>query len=153
MDDIVTELRTCHCHDGYKSRNLIDPSCEAHNGLKADAADEIERLRAELDSQTQWAELMAGNHCYCIPDDVGVCLPCAYRRQSPKNGRRPAVDDDIVNGWSTADTKCLRRVGYAHRNTEADMHDLLCRAADEIERLREQVRSLSLQLDAAWSQL
>lgn len=57
---------------------------EAFETLKALRA-EIERLRAELGSQTQWAELLAGNNCYCIPDDVGVCLPCAYRQTMRQN--------------------------------------------------------------------
>lgn len=46
-DDIVTRLRECICHEGFVKNNRVDPKCD-HDGLRADAADEIERLRTEL---------------------------------------------------------------------------------------------------------
>lgn len=67
----------------------------AHGQLVAgstdwEAANEIERLQAEVQSQTFWAELMAGNNCYCPSDKVstgtvGVCAPCAYRQTMRQN--------------------------------------------------------------------
>lgn len=43
-DDIVTRLRDCWCSIDYTVRNLVDPACD-HNGVREEAADEIERLR------------------------------------------------------------------------------------------------------------
>ena len=47
MSDIVTRLRECWCHPGWRDRGLVDPACD-HDGVRAEAADEIERLREEL---------------------------------------------------------------------------------------------------------
>lgn len=55
-DDIVTRLRGCWCGDGFANRGLVDPECD-HDGVRADAADEIERLRADRD---RWRSL--ANH-------------------------------------------------------------------------------------------
>lgn len=51
----------------------------------SEASDEIVRLRGEVESQTFWAELLAGNNCWCVADDVGVCVPCAYRQTMRQN--------------------------------------------------------------------
>lgn len=53
-DDIVTRLRGCWCGDGFANRGLVDPACD-HDGVRAEAADEIERLRTEL--QKAFAEM------------------------------------------------------------------------------------------------
>lgn len=39
-------LGLCHCHDGFKSRGLIDPQCECH-----DHADYLEQWADELQQQ------------------------------------------------------------------------------------------------------
>jgi hypothetical protein len=44
VTDIVDDLRTNHCKDGYGCNALQECAC----GRMADAADEITRLRAEL---------------------------------------------------------------------------------------------------------
>lgn len=58
-DDIVTRLRECWCSIDYTSRSRIDPECD-HDGVRAEAADEIERLRAERDRWFKLADGMAG---------------------------------------------------------------------------------------------
>ena len=47
--DIVTRLRECWCADGFANRGLVDPACD-HDGVRAEAADEIERLREMVDT-------------------------------------------------------------------------------------------------------
>lgn len=49
MDDIVIRLRKCWCSDAHRSRQLVDPECD-HDGLRSEAADEIERLRQMVDT-------------------------------------------------------------------------------------------------------
>lgn len=46
MDDLVARLRECWCHTGWLDRGLVDPACD-HDGVRAEAAEEIERLRAK----------------------------------------------------------------------------------------------------------
>lgn len=47
-DDIVTRLRECWCPEAISDRGLFDPACD-HDGVLGEAADEIERLRMEVD--------------------------------------------------------------------------------------------------------
>lgn len=77
-DDIVTRLRN-HAEDEAMLGN------DWLRDVMRYGADEIERLREELKSQTFWAELLSGNKCYCVPGDVGVCMPCAYRQTIRQN--------------------------------------------------------------------
>ena len=62
-DDIVTRLRGCWCGDGFANRGIVDPACD-HDGVRADAADEIERLRADVKRWRNWAE----EYFYTDPD-------------------------------------------------------------------------------------
>jgi len=55
-DDIVTRLRQCWCHEGFKMNNRVDPKCD-HDGVRAEAANallahdaEIERLRRAIET-------------------------------------------------------------------------------------------------------
>lgn len=68
-DDLLTALRTCHCIDAYKVRGLIAPDCEAHDGLKAEAADEIERLRTAL-ALAVGEMSTSGEYSYLSPDQL-----------------------------------------------------------------------------------
>ena len=46
MSDLVTRLRGCWCADSFVVRGLVDSACD-HDGVRAEAADEIERLREQ----------------------------------------------------------------------------------------------------------
>ena len=49
-NDIVFRLRECWCSDAFSDRGLVDPACD-HDGVRAEAADEIERLREIVDER------------------------------------------------------------------------------------------------------
>jgi len=48
-DDIVTRLRECWCANAFSDRGKVDPACD-HDGVRAEAADEIEYLRSEMEN-------------------------------------------------------------------------------------------------------
>ena len=54
MSDIIERLRAdyCNCIPAYKDRGLMDPQCESCQTMpeRTEAANEIERLRAENDT-------------------------------------------------------------------------------------------------------
>ena len=62
MSDIVSRLRECWCHPGWRDRGLVDPACD-HDGVRAEAADEIERLRAEVRELRALREACKEHHC------------------------------------------------------------------------------------------
>jgi hypothetical protein len=89
MSDIVERLRAeyCSCHEGYKARGLVDPSCEScqTKNERNEAAGEIERLRAERDAlkadasrwrfwRCQWPVLTTMR----VAQDVGLDLTNFY---------------------------------------------------------------------------
>ena len=55
MTDILQRLRAdyCTCHEAYRTRDMLDPTCEscATKDDRTEAADEIERLR---DGASRW---------------------------------------------------------------------------------------------------
>ena len=50
--DLVARLRDCWCTDDYVKRGLGDPNCD-HDGIREEAAEEIERLRGILIEKTK----------------------------------------------------------------------------------------------------
>ena len=52
-DNIVTRLRACWCSDAFSDRGLVDPACD-HDGVRAEAADEIDRLRLACHFLAGW---------------------------------------------------------------------------------------------------
>lgn len=75
-EEIMNWLRSC--------------ACQKYGCAHKQAADLIEHLYIEVNSQRFWAELMAGNNCYCASDDtgthtVGICIPCVYRKKMEQN--------------------------------------------------------------------
>ena len=59
--DIIARLRECWCGDGFTNRGLVDPACD-HDGVRAEAADEIERLQQVADDL---ASHLQGYICHC----------------------------------------------------------------------------------------
>ena len=52
-DDIVTRLRACWCDDAFRDRGRVDPACD-HDGVRDEAADEIERWRLACHFLAGW---------------------------------------------------------------------------------------------------
>lgn len=72
-DDIVTRLRECWCAPSFASRRLVDPACD-HDGLRSEAADEIERLRLACHYLAGWVS-------YDNPDvDPHTAVKVAYTK-------------------------------------------------------------------------
>lgn len=44
--NIVERLRECWCSSAFSDRGLVDPLCD-HDGVREEAADEIEKLREQ----------------------------------------------------------------------------------------------------------
>ena len=69
-DDIVDRLRKCYCGEGFANRGLVDPACD-HDGVRAEAADEIESLRQLADNLVHHLQ---GYVCHC---NMSKCK-CGY---------------------------------------------------------------------------
>lgn len=69
-DDIVTRLRECWCPEDVSDYGILEP-CN-HDGVRAEAADEIERLRAELDKWQNIAKVLGDG--YSLTDEIRPAL-------------------------------------------------------------------------------
>jgi hypothetical protein len=60
IDELVKDLRLryCSCHEGYTSRNMIDPHCESCNTLEErfECADALERQQRDLKEAVELLE-------------------------------------------------------------------------------------------------
>jgi hypothetical protein len=75
-DDIVERLQTA-----YLESDSV-PIPEAEPLLYAEAADEIERLRADIHDLTMWIERLIGDGCECpigTPSRIPACDYCGYQ--------------------------------------------------------------------------
>lgn len=79
MSDIIERLRAdyCNCIPAYKDRGLMDPQCESCQTMpeRTEAANEIERLRAENDT-LRGAMAANDERLWVAGERVGIIAGC-----------------------------------------------------------------------------